>query len=178
MSEQKQQKRILNLYGLFGASMIVSVLPYLSAGILSVVFFTALLIMAYMFKNKAEPESLQENHAVYIIRTIWITAFFSLITMTLGTIYMMQGIDYAPFQPCADALAGLGVEAMESTGMQEMYTFIEPCMDDFIGSNHVLLMNTMLIIALPLMVYMGYRLAKGLLRAMKGYRLAKPRSWF
>ena len=178
MSDNPEQKRILNLYGLFGASIVVSVLPYAQAAILSIIFFTVLLVMGYVFKNKAEPESLQHNHALYIVRTLWITAFFSLITTTLGSIYMMSGIDYTPFQPCADDLAGLGLEAVEGMGVMEIYAYVEPCVGFFIEGNWTLLMNTMIITAMPLFIYIGYRFAKGLGRAMKGYRLANPQSWF
>lgn len=179
MSEgNPEQKRILNLYGLFGASIIVSVLPYAAAAVLSIVFFTVLLVMGYVFKNKAEPESLQHNHALFIIRTLWITAFFSVITTIIGSAYMMGQIDYAPFSPCASELAALGAAAVEQMGVMEIYSYTAPCVEPFIEGNRTAFLNTILITTLPLFLYIGYRFAKGLGRAMKGYRLANPRSWF
>lgn len=178
MSEQQntQHKAILNMYGLFGASMILSIIPSLTAMILSLIFFSVLLVLSYGLRNKAEPQSLQENHAQYIVRTLWITALFSLVTTSLASIYMIRLLDYAPFSPCADGLLSQGA-ALENADGGQIYAQIEPCIEGFIAFNHTALINATLIAGLPLILYLGYRFTKGLGRAMKGYRLANPKSW-
>lgn len=178
MSDNPEQRRILNLYGLFGASIVLSIVPYIQAAVLSTVFFIVLLAMAYVLRRGVEAESLQENHATYVIRTLWITAFFSLITMTIATAYMMGGVDYGPFMPCTNQIAGMGMEALEAAGIHDIYPIIEPCVTPFVDANKVLLMNCVVIAGAPLMIYMGYRFTKGVMRAMKGYRLANSKGWF
>lgn len=173
-----EQKQILNMYGLFGASIILSVIPSSLAIVLSAVFFLILLVMAYQMRRKAEVESLQHNHATYVIRSIWIVALFSLITMLIASLYMLPGINYEPFLPCSNALAGQGLAALESMSTMEMYSFIEPCVDNFIGTNYNLFVISTLIAGLPLIIYMSYRFAIGLSRATKGHRIGNPKRWF
>jgi len=178
MTEQPEgQKYILNLYAAFGVSLILSVLPYMSAAILSLVFFLGVLVGSYAVRKKVDEHSLAENHATYIIRTLWISAFISLVTTGLATAYMLGGIDYSTFQPCANKLANNGVEWMENASMMAVYTLMQPCLDNFLGSNKTLLTNAVIIAGGPIVVYMAYRMVKGLSRAMKGYRLSNPKSW-
>ena len=178
MDEKPQgQKVILNLYAAFGVSIILSFIPMVSAALLSFVFFLGVLIAAYQYRKKSEEHSLLENHATYIIRTLWITAFLSLITTAAATAYMMRGIDYALFDSCAQALANKGVTWMENAGMADVYAVIEPCVEPFIRSNKTLLINAVIIAGGPLVLYMFYRLAKGVSRAIKGYRLSNAKSW-
>ncbi len=180
MSENQniEQKRVVNLYGLFGAALVLSIFPYMIAVVLSTVFFAGLLFMAYSMRRGAEIESLHENHATYIIRTLWITALFSLFSMAAASVYLLSGIDYAAFMPCTDQIAAMGVEKLEAAGVKDLYPIIDPCVESFIAQNHNLLMNCTVIAAAPIMVYMAYRFTRGLLRAVKGYRVAKPKSWF
>ncbi|MEM7650932.1 MAG: hypothetical protein AAF204_02475 [Pseudomonadota bacterium] len=172
------QKTILNLYAAFGVSLILSVLPYMAAGGLSLIFFTGVLIAAYMVRKKAQEHDFADNHTTFIIRTIWIGALFSLVTTAIASAYMLGGIDYSQFQPCADALAAKGIEWVESAGFADVYELTKPCMNNFIQSNHTLLMNAMIIAGGPILLYMTYRLAKGVTRATKGYRLADDKVWF
>ena len=176
--EPEGQKVILNIYAAFGVSLILSVLPYMSAAILSIFFFMGVLIGAYVLRSNSETGSLQENHATYIIRTLWITAFFSLITTGIATAYMLSDVHYIPFDPCALALANKGVAWMESASMMDVYTIVEPCVGDFLDANKVLFLNAVLIAGAPLVIYMTYRLASGLSRATKGYRLSNSKAWF
>ena len=172
------QKAILNLYAALGVSLILSVLPYAAAGVLSLIFFAGVLIAAYVLRGKVEEHSLSENHATFIIRTLWIGAFFSLITTVIASAYMLSGIDYSQFQPCANDLASRGLEWVENAGVMQVYAVAEPCLDSFLHSNKTLLMNAMIIAGGPIVIYMAYRMAKGVSRAMKGYRLADAKTWF
>lgn len=173
-----EQKKLYNLYALFGASLVLCVLPYVSAAILCLVFFTWLLIAAYIIRGKTEEHGLIHNHTTYIIRSIWIGALISLATTCAASFYMIGSIDYAPFQPCADTIAGMGVAALESMEMKQFYGLIEPCLDDFIGFNRTPLMIAVGIGAAPPLIYLAYRFIKGVSRATKGYRLANPKAWF
>ena len=172
------QKAILNLYAALGVSLILSVLPYPAAAVLSMVFFIGVLVAAYIIRKKVEEHSLVENHSTFIIRTLWIGAFFSLVTTAIATAYMLNGVDYSQFQPCANNLAGKGLEWLENAGMMQVYAVTEPCMDSFLYGNKTLLMNAMIIAGGPIIIYMTYRMAKGVSRAMKGYRLSDAKTWF
>ncbi len=176
-AQPENQKFILNLYAAFGVSLILSVLPSMPAAILSLVFFVGVLVAAYALRKRTEEHSLGENHATYIIRTLWISAFISLATTAIATAYMINGIDYSTFEPCANNLANKGTAWMENAGTMEVYAIIQPCVESFISFNKTLLMNSVIIAGGPIIIYMAYRMAKGLSRAMKGYRLSNPKSW-
>ncbi|MEZ5814908.1 MAG: hypothetical protein R3E13_09380 [Alphaproteobacteria bacterium] len=179
MGEQPTgQKYILNLYAAFGVSLILAVLPFMAAAFLSLVFFMGVLIGAYALRKRAGDCSLSENHATFIIRTLWISAFLSLVTTVAATAYMMSGIDYSTFEPCANSLAHKGPTWVESAGTMEIYAVIEPCIESFISFNKALLTNALLIAGGPVILYMAYRMVKGLSRAVKGYRLSDPKGWF
>ncbi len=178
-SKPQGQGTIINLYGLFAASLILSVLPYVTAASVSTILFLILLIAAYVVRSGAAQDSLVDNHSTFIIRTLWIAAFFSIFTSIVATVYMMGNLDYeGPLQPCAENLARRGLEWLETAPPQEVYEIVQPCMDGFMITNKSVLLNGVIIIGAPLLVYMGYRFIKGLSRAMKGYRLANPRAWF
>lgn len=172
-----EQKKLYNLYALFGVSLVLCVVPYASAALLCMVFFTWLLIAAYIVRGKADEHSLTHNHATYIIRSLWIGALMSTITGIAAAVYMLGNISYEPFQPCANSIAGIGVEALQAMGSMEIYKLAEPCVADFIGFNRDALIVAVAIGAGPPLLYMAYRFIRGVSRAVKGYRLAKPKSW-
>ena len=172
-----EQKKLYNLYALFGVSLILCFIPYVSAAILCLVFFIWLMVAAYVARNKAEEHSLVHNHSVYIIRSLWVGAVITVITMLFASLYMFANIDYGAFNPCAESIAGKGIEALEAMGYGEFYEMSRPCIEDFIALNYNTLIIAVGIAAgLPL-VYLAYRLFKGASRAMKGYRLPETTSW-
>jgi uncharacterized membrane protein len=179
MSDDTKDKRaILNLYAAFGVTLVLSVVPSVTAALVSLVFFVGVVGVAFRFLKAAEPESLMENHATFILRTIGISTLFSLITLTAGIIYMIPSIDYSAFEPCANALTQKGESYAQSASFTDVYASAEPCMEDFIDMNLRILTIAALIAAVPVVPYLLMRYARGLSRAVKGYRLANPKSWF
>ena len=176
--EARVHKAVLNVYALFGVSIVLSLVPLASAALFSMIFLAAALFWAYSLKNSAEAHSFGHIHSVFIIRTIWISGFFALITTVIAGAYMLAGLNHAPFASCASALADKGVQWIETAGMNEVYSVIEPCIHGFIENNKILLINAVLIAGGPVLIYMGYRFYKGLSRAVKGYTLPENKSWF
>lgn len=174
----KEKRSVLNLYAALGVSLALTLVPSGIVGLVATIFLIAVLIAAYILRRRYEAEGLAENHMTYIIRTLWISALFSLITLTIGSTYLLNGIDYASFQPCANALAEKGIEFAETATFQEMYALTSPCMDDFIDDNFRRLTIAALITALPILLYMVIRYMRGLSRALRGYRVASPKAWF
>ena len=173
----EEQKKLYNLYALFGVSLVLCVVPYISAAILCLVFFTWLLIAAYVIRRKSEEHSLTHNHTTYVIRSLWIGVLFSVITTCAASFYMFGSLDYASFQPCADTLVGMEADALESMGFQQFYAMAQPCVDDFITANRNPLLVAVGIGAAPPLIYLAYRFIKGVSRATKGYRLSNPEAW-
>ncbi len=169
---------VTNLYAAFGVGLVLSLVPHSIVTVVALVFMLGVLGSAYSKRKKSEPDSLLENHATYIIRTIWIGTLFSVITVSLAGLYMMDGIDYSAFQPCAEEFARNGASIAEQASFPAVWQATEPCYNNFINENFSLLMRSAIMAAGPIIVYFGYRYAKGLTRAMKGYRMMDPRVWF
>lgn len=172
------KKTILNLYALLGVTVVLSVLPYFSAALTSVIFLSVLLLWAGMVRKKCDAHSLTESHTTYIIRTIWISAVYAVITMAVAIAYLIPALDHAAFEACSNDLMSRGTEWIEQAGPDEAYAVIAPCMDGFISLNKTALINAAIIAGAPVLLFMAYRLAKGLSRALKGYRLLNEKSWF
>lgn len=172
-----EKTTVLALYAAFGVSMILCLIPSVVMGVVSLLFIIGVLIAAYAIRRRAAAESLTENHATFIIRTIWIASLISVVTLAAGSAVMLEGIDYSPFSPCAETLAGKGTAALESAGFREIYAAAEPCMHGFITTNLRLLTLTSAIVAVPVILYILIRYLRGFSRALKGYRIAKPEGW-
>lgn len=173
-----EQKKLYNLYAIFGVALVTSILPFASAAIISLIFFVWILIAAYVARSKAEEHSLLHNHAIYIVRTLWIAALIATLSMIAASVYMLGSIDYTPFQSCANTLAGRGADTLQNMAMSEIYPLIEPCVTPFIEFNMKALLMAAVIGLAPPLIYISYRFGKGTFRALKGYRLADPRAWF
>jgi len=166
----KEQKNITNIYALLAVSLIMSFVPMMTAAVLAFAMFMAVLIGAYMFRKKAEAGSLTHDHMSYIIRTIWITGFFGIFSLAAAAIYVLQNYMPDALQPCA--------EAMLNAGENASYAIVADCMPEFISDNKMVFLNGTLIGAAPIVIYIGYRLAKGLNRAVKGHRIGDLKNWF
>ncbi len=178
-SHHPDKKHIINLYAAFAVSILLTFVPSMIFGLIALLFFTGVLIAAYALRNKAEEGSLMENHSDYMIRTIWISAFYALVFTALGSAYMLPNIDYTPFDICAQnfvAIVDPSMTTMPST--QEILDQIAPCMNDFMAINHTVLTLALAISAVPVIIFLFIRLYRGLSRANKGYRISNVTSWF
>ena len=177
-------KKIINLYAALGAGLALTLVPMALAAGVSLLFITGVLIAAYMMRGRAAGSSLLENHATYIIRTIWIGSLFSMICIIAGSAYMHYNLDFTPLQACADDAAAL-LAGMTNTDMAAMEAFgndllarLQPCLEGFLTANKTVLYTATVIAAVPILLYFSIRYVRGLSRAVKGYRIAKPLGWF
>ncbi len=173
-----QRKMVLNLYAAFAVSLILTLVPHAIIAIVAAVFFLGVLIAAYLIRAKAEDDSLAQNHATYIIRTIWIGSSLAVVFIGIGAAYMLPNIDYSTFQPCSNKLMSMGLEYAENATYAQVWELANPCFDLFIKDNWSILIVTGIIVILPILIYFVVRFVRGLSRAMKGYRIAKPKAWF
>mgnify|MGYP001410192685 CR=1 FL=1 len=168
-----QRKTVLNLYAALAVSIILTFMPNTIMAIVSLVFVIGVLVASYSIRKKAEPESLAENHATYIIRTIWIASFISVITLGIGAVILLNDIDYSAFGGCP-----IDLEFAASADYMQLWEVMQPCYDTFITDNWNILIISGAITILPILLYLVIRFVKGLSRAIKGYRIANPKAWF
>lgn len=179
-----ETKNILNLYGAFGAGLLMTLLPSITFAIMASVFITGVLIAGYIMRGRVNRDSLTHNHATFIIRTIWLGTFYAMITVIIASIYMNLNLSFSELESCAVSFASSGI-SLPQTGsaeemnamIQNMMGYIQPCLDGFLNANHTLFINSAIIAAAPIVVYFIIRFARGISRAMKGHRLGNPNSW-
>ena len=177
MDMRKEQKHIINLYSAFGASLLLTFVPSMMVAGIASVFMLGILIAAYIIRSRSEIGSLEQTHAIYIIRTIYIGSALMLLTIGAASAYMLPLIDHAPIMPCTNMLADQGVAFIQNASKGELIAYLKPCVDNFVTDNKTVFINALVIAAAPVLLYFFYRLAHGLMRVIKGYRIAKPKRW-
>ncbi|MCB9988384.1 MAG: hypothetical protein H6868_03505 [Rhodospirillales bacterium] len=169
-------KKIMSLYGLFVVTLMASMVPSTGFAVLALFMITALMILAYVFRAEADEDSLLHNHTSFVIRTLWIAALFSVFTIAIASAYMIPQIDYSQMDSCVQQVtAQLDPENVDYGAMNAK---MQPCMDSFIASNRMTFLFSMAIAAGPLLLYMLFRLIKGVARARHGHKIGNLKNWF
>lgn len=167
--ENTAQKRTINtLYAFLVFSTILGFVPNGTVFLASLALWVVTLFAAYIYRDKDSEDGLLYNHMTYLIGTIWIgTSFIVLATMVMGFWVYTQGDN----TPLDDAIASLaGGEAPNEAWLMEVLT-------DYLRTNEKLLWTASISAIGPSILYFVYRVANGLSRAAKGYRIANPKSW-
>lgn len=168
MDDQKYKTAINILYIFLIISTVLSFVPTEAAQILSLVIVTVTLIVAYILRLRDSEDGLVYNHMTYLIGTIWIgTGFLLLGMIAAGTWVFLHG-DHAVLD---SAISQVQAGAIPD---QEM---INQVISDYMIANKSLLILSSIPTIGPAVLYFVYRVANGYGRAMKGYRIAKPKSW-
>lgn len=165
---QKDKKTITNLYGMFAASIIMQFIPMMIMQGFGLVLFIVVMIAAYIYRIGKDKQTLIWNHMTYVIGTIWISSTMLAIGTAIGGYVMYMNGDNTAFHTMTQQILN-GVALTES---QVMAVF-----KNYMNDNMGLLVITGIVSIGPGVAYLIYRFFKGLERAMKGARLANPKSW-
>lgn len=160
----------VKLYAAFIGTILISFIPGLLMGAVSLLAFAVVMIAAMRMKKHNPPESLSHNHAAFILHIIFLATLISLATLVAGSWYMLSHIDYAPFAPCHDALAAQG---NENPAFMAVYDAAQPCMDHFIQTNLRLIATSAILAAGPVLLYVGMQSLRGLSYALNGHSVPK-----
>lgn len=169
LSSFSDRHKILFLYlsFLIGLGMGCIVTPFSQT--VAFIAVTAALVFAYVFESQAQKGDLLEHHSIYMIRTIWIWSGFLFVMLNGASIQIQLNGDMSAIQGLVDRIYGGEIPSL---------TEISESGRAYILDNYDLFVRTCLMWAAPVQVYGVYRVAKGLARAVKGYRLKDLRSWF
>ncbi len=183
MNEEKShpdKSRILSLYAAIGVSMIFGAISSLAAFFVSITIGVMALFACYRFRRNRKIGGYGENHATFIIRTVWITGLLILLMSIIGSGILAYFIHIDTLMPCLKTLA----DRVSEPDMMTLAHFavaeggLEPCMTDFMSANSDLfIIHTTISLRLPF-VYALYRLTKGLVRANDSYIVQNYKSWF
>jgi uncharacterized membrane protein len=151
-----EQGKTLALYALFIIALILQVMPFLAVQIFSLLLLGLTIVVITILKSGSIKDGLLHNHATYLARSFWIWSFL----MSTGGLVA----SYLIYQ---------------QHSQQEWINIAHDLLENETDSVHYKVMARYFIASLaPGMIYLTYRLVRGLRRALHGYRLAKPKSWF
>lgn len=167
--ENAEQKKIINtLYGFLIVSTILGFVPHSGAFMASLALWIVTLVAAYVYRAKDKNDGLLYNHMVYLIGTIWIGTTLILLGTVIAGLWVFYQGDNSPLDDAAVAV---------SQGTVPDEAMLRQIMGAYFHSNKGLLITASSIAIGPAILYFVYRVANGLSRAAKGYRLANPKSW-
>jgi uncharacterized membrane protein len=157
---EKEQKTILQIYYALIASVILSVLPSSVSQTFGFILFIVIFMATYYFRHKSDEKSLTHNHMQFIIKSIWISSLILLIGM--GPAYV-----FADHQIIYDALNHV------RAGNFLTESQINSILMDYMKTNLFIFLFTLV----PCLIYLVYRLCKGLAQAQKKEFIPNLKSW-
>ena len=157
-----EQKHVNRIYAAFAAMVIFLCVPSAVFSVIGILLLFYVMGNAYGLRKKYGEDSLVNNHMTYLIRSFWISSLFCLIGMIAAGIYIMETFDMNEF---AASMTEAVAETM-NTGQMVIN-----------GDMKKLIMVSIVTLG-PSVVYLVYRVAKGVSRASKGYRIADVKGWF
>lgn len=168
MENAKQKNTINTLYAFLVLSTILGFIPNGQAFIASLALWIVTLVTAYIYRAKDSEGGLLYNHMTYLIGTIWIsTSLILLTTLAAGFIVYYYG-DNSPLDSAVPQI---------NNGIVPDEAFLRGIMEHYFSANKKLILTASIAVVGPAIVYFIYRVANGLSRAGKGYRIANPKSW-
>jgi len=168
MEAAEQKQTIVSLYVCLIACTILSCVPNMTCALFSLILFFSVLIAAYWYKFRDSEDGLLYNHMVYLIGTIWIGSSFLAIGIIVAAAMVYEKGDHSIIMQVANNL--MDVVMMSEAQLYQMAL-------NYISANRDILLSTALVTIGPAVLYLVYRIANGLSRGMKGYRIANPRTW-
>ncbi|MGB4057554.1 MAG: hypothetical protein WBK77_05680 [Alphaproteobacteria bacterium] len=170
------RKKIIRLYAAFGIGLLLSLIPFILAALVSSALLLGILVAAYILRTDTERDSLMENHMTFIIRTIWIGSFFALLTMTVASIYLFKTLDNTPLNPCIDQFLSISTQP-QILDMKIIMGVFQGCWENYWRANINPFIVSAIIAAGPIVLYFLIRYVRGLTRATRGERITKPLAW-
>lgn len=156
----KEQKTTLQLYYAYIFVIITNVIPSSTIQTFGMILFIVILIATYYFRSKSNEGSFQNNHMTYITKSIWISSLALLVGMITAYFTADHSIIYNAYN--AIKMGTMMTEAQ-----------INSLIMDYMRAN----MFTFLFTLMPSLIYLVYRLCKGIAHAQKNYIIPNLKSW-
>lgn len=146
---------IIGLYVLFVLSVIGQIAPAMSIQIGSALMVLVILAVAGHYRKK-NASGLLHDHAVYFIRTIWVWSFILMICFGVAGFYASTTYSYDEFLSIAQTLAAGHTDDPQARQF------------GLLG----------LASTIPSLIYLSYRLGRGLWYILRDTPLPNPKAFF
>ncbi|MGZ9097590.1 MAG: hypothetical protein ACXW30_04765 [Micavibrio sp.] len=151
------QVKVVALYVSFIVSALLVFAPVASLSFLALLGMVVLIIVIGFMRRECEKDSLLHNHATYLSRTFWMWQLMLLVGMIIGGYYVFR----------------------QYPDIQQILRIVESLSKGQTDTPEFKTMATVTVVTLgPGCLYVAYRLIRGFHRALSGYRVAKPKSFF
>ena len=174
---EPELKTVVTLYLIFALGLFLTFFPYALAAAGALILVLGVMMAAYSLRKRHAPGGYVENHMTYIIRTIWIGSLYSVVTLGLGSAYLLTFINNAPLQPCIDRILDMEGNPAAVADPVALYAGFEGCYSTFVSLNMAIFVIGGLIAMGPLILFFFARGWHGYQRARKSYRVANVKSW-
>lgn len=167
--EECAAKRIVNVYAALSASIVAQFIPQITVQLIGVCLFCLVWLATIIMRRlDKDPEGLTKNHMTYLLKTIWVGSLFLTIGTTLGAAYIYNLGDNTVIYDFLNRMrTGSLIGVYDIEGVIKMYMI----------NNSTLIITTAIVSLGPCIVYIIYRLVKGVSRAKKGHRMGNPKAW-
>lgn len=156
----KEQKNIFSIYFSFLLAVLLNFAPSVEAQFFGALLFFVMIIAAYVYRYKSDPDSLTRNHMIYLIKSFWISSLFLAIGMA-----------------AAAFLADNTIIHNAVNGAQNGFFFSEEeihiMMMEYIRKNVWIFVGTIS----PSIVYLIYRVVKGTILTKKNQFVPNIKTW-
>ncbi len=159
---------IIGVYTILSLSVIFLFTPIVPVFVTGTFLLPVALFIAWLLRFNKSEDSLVYNHMIYISRTIWMFSVIMTVTTAIAGVVIINYADNSPYTNMInDMMNGIRYSTPQAFDVLIQY----------IKVNLMLMIVAGLFCLLPTLGYIAYRLIHGFSRALKGYRLAKPKSW-
>lgn len=163
------QKKITALYSAFALCVMMVCVPLMSVQNWAAILSLLVLISAYILRKKSPADSLEAHHATFVIRSLWIWSLVLILGMAGAGWVVSQNGDMAAITHLVDSVMNGAILSEDE---------INNAFNDYIATNYDLILKTTVMWLAPAQIYGVWRIARGMSRAWKGYRVHNPSSWF
>lgn len=173
LNQTDERKKILKIYIGFFAVIILQFVPVTILQLMALAAAIILLILMYSYKDKSDKDTLSYNHMIYLIKTFWVGSLFMAIGTLIFTYIVWQFGDHSDYMALIKK-AAYG----EFYDRSQIEKAVRIMMEKYLEKNMGLFIKAGLVCIGPSLLYLFFRLGKGLLQARKNNVLEHPTHWF
>ena len=165
----RERNIILFFYVLTLLGALACAIPSMMAQNIGLVGLSVLLVVLYLVRGAGNTDSLTDNHTSFLITSLWVFGLLSVIGTAAAGILVTNDADPSALLPMMGMMRG-------ETPVDE--AALMAALETYLHDNHDIMLKSLRVCLFPAELYLIYRATRGLVRAVKLYRIARPRLWF
>jgi len=158
---EKEQTNILSVYIVFTAAVIMNCIPSTVISTLGFILLFVILIAIYVYRARSDKDSLRYSHMAFLIKSFWVSSLLLLIGMIAA--YFLG--DHSSV-----------INAYESIFKGSYLTEeqINNILSTYLHDN----LTVFLLTLGPSLLYLAYRIYRGVMLIKSNLPIPNPKNWF